>query len=108
MNLLLDRLIDRVFRYRIHKEVNAISFGFEAGGFGRTGRHWGHPPWKTLLIWRIERRLYSKRTSLTGEWSPSPTRDAISELSAAIEPRRRFPGHRQRAGKGVRPDHQLP
>ena len=40
--------VDRVFRYRIHKEMNAISIGLEAGGFGRTGRHCGHP-WKTTV-----------------------------------------------------------
>ena len=33
--------VDRVFRYSIQKEVNALSIRFEAGDFGRTARHLG-------------------------------------------------------------------
>ena len=55
--------VDRVFRYRIHKEVNEVSIGIEAGGFGRTERHWGiRLGWRLLI--RFEHRLYIKRTSM--------------------------------------------
>ena len=52
--------VDRVSRYCVHEEVKTVSIGFEAGGFGRTGRHSG------ILLGkrRIKRRLTAKRTSL--------------------------------------------